>query len=152
MATTVYEQLIAEITDEDEKKVFDILLKADGQRVTREILVQEVYGVVVDADKLAVSVEDRKVRKIIGRLRARDYPIVSSSGEPGYTMKASPEEMDIYIAELGSRKERLQEDLDHAYRSKEKARMVKEVREAIGYQEAKPVAVQLSLLPAGVQS
>jgi hypothetical protein len=152
MENTVYEQLIAEITDEDERKVFDVLLRADGGRVSREELVWDVYGVTIDPSKLANSVEDRKIRTIIRRLRERDYPIVSSSGEPGYTMKANPEEMDIYIAELASRKERLQEDIDHGYRSKEKARLVKECREAFGYQKAGPVAVQLSLLAAEVEA
>lgn len=145
--TTVYELLIAEITTEDERKVFDLLLEADGRRVTREELVMEIYGVEVDPNSLASSVEDRMVREIIRRLRERDYPIVSSSGKPGYTMKASPEEMDIYIAELSSRKERLQEDIDHAYRSKDKALLVKECRDALHYVEARSIPVQLSLIP-----
>lgn len=126
---TVYEQLIADITDEDERKVFDALLQADGRRVTRAELVKAVYGIYVADDELAACVEDRKIRTIIRRLRERDFPIVSSSGKSGYTMKASPDEMDIYIAEQASRKERIQEDIDHAYRSKAKALLVKEYRE-----------------------
>lgn len=143
---SVYEQLIAEITDEDEKKVFDMLLQADGCRVTREALVKEVYGVDVAPQELAASVEDRKIRTLIHRLRDRDYPIVSSSGQSGYTLKGSPEEMDIYIAEQASRKEKLQDNIDHAYRSKEKARLVKESRDALGYVEAQPKPVQLALI------
>ena len=50
MITTIYEQLIAEITDEDERKIFDVLLDADGRRVTREELVKEVYGVDVNSN------------------------------------------------------------------------------------------------------
>lgn len=143
--TTVYEQLIAEITDADEKKVFDVLLQADGERVTREELVKEVYGVIVESNALANSLEDRKIREIIHRLRERDYPIVSKSGAAGYTMKASEEEMDIYIADQASRKEKIQDNIDHAYRSKEKAKLVKKCREE--FRIVVP-AVQLSFMPA----
>lgn len=146
MTTTVYEQLIAEITDEDERTVFDLLLHADGRRVTREELVLQVYGVTVDPDKLASSVEDRKVREIIRRLRERDYPIVSSSGTPGYTMKASSAEMDIYIADQASRKEKIQENIDHAYRSKRIADMVKQCRDEFRTPAAVPV--QMSFVEA----
>jgi len=152
MITTIYEQLIAEITDEDERKVFDALLDADGRRVTREELVQEVYGVHVDSNVLAASAEDRMVREIIRRLRERDYPIVSSSGKAGYTMKASAEEMDIYIAEQASRKDKIQGNIDHAYRSKDKARLVKECRDAMRYVEARSLPVQLRLIPVEVDS
>ena len=142
--TNVYEQLVAEITDADEKKVFDALLQADGERVTRMALVLEVFGVVIDPESLANSVEDRKVREIISRLRKRDYPIVSSSGAAGYTMKASAEEMDIYIADQASRKAKIQDNIDAAYRSKEKAALVKQVREE--FRVALPAPVQLSFM------
>jgi malate/lactate dehydrogenase len=143
--TNAYEQLIAEITDEDEKKVFDVLLQADGRRVTRVELAREVYGVVIEPAALANSVEDRKVREIIHRLRKRDYPIVSSSGEAGYTMKASAEEMDTYIADQASRKAKIQENIDAAYRSKEKARLVGQVRNE--FRTALPAPVQMSFIP-----
>ena len=143
---TVYEQLVSEITDEDERKVFDVLLQADGQRISRVELVKEVFGVVVEPESLANSVEDRKVREIIHRLRERDYPIVSSSGAAGYTMKASAEEMDIYIADQASRKAKIQDNIDHAYRSKVKANLVKECREQLQFREALPAAVQLSFI------
>jgi len=148
--TTVYEQLIAEITDADEKKVFDILLQADGRRVTRAELALEVFGVVIAPEALANSVEDRKVREIIHRLRERDYPIVSSSGAAGYTMKASAEEMDIYIADQASRKEKIQDNIDAAYRSKAKAALVKQVRDELHEEYRVPVAipVQLSFIQA----
>lgn len=146
MSTTVYEQLIAEITDEDEKKVFDLLLNSDGQRISRVALIKEVYGIDVDPASLGLCQEDRKIRNIIRTLRERDYPIVSSSGEAGYTMKASAEEMDIYIADQASRKERIQENIDHAYRSKSKALMVKECREQMSYSPKIAPPVQLSFI------
>ena len=146
--TNIYEQLIAEITDEDEKKVFDLLLQADGRRVSRVELVFEVYGVVIAPESLANSVEDRKVRTIIHRLRERDYPIVSTSGAAGYTMKASAEEMDIYIADQASRKEKIQDNIDHAYRSKAKADLVKQCRESMQYSAPVVIPVQLSFIQA----
>ena len=145
---SVYEQLLSEITDADERKVFDVLLQADGRRVTRGELVRKVYGVELDPNALANSVEDRKVRKIINLLRERDYPIVSSSGAAGYTMKASAEEMDVYIADLASRKEEIQHDIDHAYRSKAKANLVRECRDQ--FHAEMPAAVQLSFIAAEV--
>jgi hypothetical protein len=144
--TSVYEQLIAEITDEDERKVFLLLLRAEGRRITREELIWKVYGVVVNHESLSNSVEDRKIREIIRRLRQRDYPIVSSSGVSGYTMKASVEEMDIYIADQASRKERIQENINAAYRSKAKVNLVKQAREE--FHVAIPAPVQLSLMAA----
>lgn len=140
---TVYEQLIAEISDEDERSVFLILLRADGRRVTRVEMVLKVYGVVVAPEALSSSVYDRKIREIIRRLRQRDYPIVSSSGISGYTMKASVEEMDIYIADQASRKERIQENIDAAYRSKAKVHLVKQVRDE--FRAGLPAPVQLKL-------
>lgn len=142
----VYEALVAEITDEDVRKVFDVLLQADGGRVSRVELVREVYGVELDPLKLSASVEDRKVRKIIKTLRDLDYPIVSSSGESGYTMKASPEEMDIYIADQLSRMERIRENVQHARHSREKAKLVKECREALRLNLPSPTPVQMSFM------
>lgn len=127
--TSIYEQLIAEITDEDERKVFDTLLQAHGQRVTRAALVKTVYGAeLVDAE-LADSTKDRKVRVIINRLRERDYPIVSSSDAAGYTMQASEEEMEAFISEQGSRLKKIQANIDHAYRSKRYLGLVRQWRE-----------------------
>ena len=146
MASPVYEQLIAEITEEDEVKVFDILLKADGARVSRAELVKQVYGKEFDTNQLSLSKEDRKIRRIIHTLREMDFPIVSSSDEPGYTMKGSSEEMDAYIAEQASRKEKLQDNIDHAYRSKAKALLVKNCREELRYVPAAKPAVQLSFM------
>ena len=126
--TSIYEQLIAEITDTDERKVFDALLNAGGQRVTRATLARAVYGGNVSEEELADSTKDRKVREIIRRLRERDYPIVSSSDSAGYTMQASEDEMDAFIREQGSRLVKLQANIDHAYRSKKWLKMVSEYR------------------------
>ncbi len=133
---TVYETLIAEITDEDERKVFDALLKAGDQFLTRADLVAAVYGPeikdgeeVTASDDLAESSKDRKVREIVRRLRERDYPIVSSSDHAGYSMKGSAEDMEKFIAQQRSRIEKLQANIDHAYRSKDKIHLVRSYRD-----------------------
>jgi hypothetical protein len=61
-------------------------------------------------------------------------------------MKASVEEMDIYIADQASRKERIQENIDAAYRSKAKVHLVKQARDE--FRSALPMPVQLSLMAA----
>lgn len=142
----IYELLIAEITEEDERKVFDVLLRSDGQRVTRQELLLEVYGIDVDSSKVSISSKDRQVREIIRRLRERDYPIVSSSDHAGYTMKSSPDEMEAYIAQLRSRIEKLQANIDHAYRSKRIAELVKTWR------DTNPIPVQLSFMTQEVSA
>jgi len=138
----VYEALIAEITGEDERKVFDLLLQAQDTRVSREELVRAVYG--EKSDDLAEATKDRKIREIIRRLRERDYPIVSSSDSAGYTMQATEEEVDVFIAQQRSRIERLQANIDHMYRSQRIARLVHE------YRSSQPkVVVQLSFMSQG---
>lgn len=139
----VYEALIAEINDEDERKVFDCFLNAGAERVTRDELVKAVYGpsALDTEDGVSYSTMDRKIREIIGRLRERDYPIVSSSDAPGYTMQATEAEMDLFIAQQRSRIERLQAKIDHAYRSRRISHLVNEYRAA----QPKP-AIQLSFI------
>lgn len=129
----VYELLVAEIADEDKRKVFDLLLNAGGSHVTREELSVEVYGEFT-------PINDRKVRKVIQWLRELDYPIVSSSGAAGYTMQSSPKEMESYIAQMRSRIEVLQSNIDHAYRSQRVAELVRTWR------ESNPQPIQLSFL------
>lgn len=127
--TSIYDQLISEITDTDERKVFDVLLNAGGHRVTRAELVRAVYGVNVLDEELADSTKDRKVREIVRRLRELDYPIVSSSDAAGYTMQASEDEMESFIKEQGTRMKKLQANIDHAYRSKKYLGLVRAYRQ-----------------------
>ncbi len=139
MTSAIYEQLIAEITDEDERKVFDVLLVAGGRRVTREELVLAVYGA-DEAKELADSTKDRKVREIVRRLRERDYPIVSSSDEAGYTMQATDEEIESFIRDQNSRIEKIRANITHAHRSRRFLGLVRQYRETTAH------PVQLSLL------
>ena len=139
---SVYDQLISEITDTDERKVFDVLLNAGGERVTRAELTRAVYGGNVSEEELAESTKDRKVREIIRRLRERDYPIVSSSDAAGYTMQASEDEMLAFINEQGARMQKLQANIDHAHRSRKYLGLVR------AYREQNPSAqpIQLSFM------
>ena len=114
----VYDMLLAEITDELERKVLQVLIDHAGTRVTRPQLVFEVFGVYVQQKELASSVEDRKNRECIERLQKRDYPIMASSGQAGYVLAADETVLDAYIAEIGSRIENMKEKQSALHRSR----------------------------------
>ena len=119
MSTTkVYEQLLAEITDTLERKVFQVLAEVPGERVTRPELVLRVFGIPVAQGSLGSNPEDRKIRKCIERLQGRGFPILASSGEAGYWMETDPTEIETYIAELESRRERMAEKIRSLRRAK----------------------------------
>jgi hypothetical protein len=144
MATSlVYDQLLSEITDDMERAVMKVLIEHAGERVTRYLLLKEVhgFGAYEWAEKhgLANSTADRQNREIIERLQAKDYPIVSSSGQAGYILAADDETTDSYVAELVSRRANLDEKIDHVRKSK---RWVKFIREW----KANRPAVQTRLL------
>lgn len=105
----VYDLLIAEITDDLERKVLDAFLEKPGEHISRPDLVFAVFGVYVQQKEISSSKEDRKNRKCIENLQRKGYPIISSSGESGYILAAEDDETDAYIAEIGSRIQAMQE-------------------------------------------
>lgn len=122
--TPIYDQLLQEVTDELERKVFEALSKRNGQPMTRGDLVFEIFGEYVQKSELSSNTNDRKIREAIERLRKRDFPIHSSSGEAGYMLTADEEAIDEYIGEQEARIERLRENIIAARRSKVKARLI----------------------------
>ena len=114
----VYDQLLAEVTDDLERKVLQVLVDRAGVRVTRPDLVLQVFGVTVEQAELSASTEDRKIRECIERLQRRDYPIMASSGTPGYVLAADETVLDAYIAEIGSRIANMQEKQSALRRSR----------------------------------
>jgi hypothetical protein len=105
--TKVYDNLLAEITDELERKVLAALVERAGKRVTRQQLIAIVFGedALLRAMRggLANNTDDRKIRECIEALQDKDFPIVSSSGKPGYIMAADEATTEAYISEIGSR-------------------------------------------------
>ena len=93
-----------QITEEDEKKVFQVFTHRIGQRISREFLLQEVFGIIItDREYLNMDSHDRMIRKHIESLRLKGFPIVSTSSDAGYVMTDDPEQIDACIAELVAR-------------------------------------------------
>lgn len=135
----VYDALLEEIDDALERQVFEALAEKPGQTLTRPDLVFKIFGVYVQKTELSNCAQDRKIRECIERLRDRDYPIHSSSGEAGYTLTTDDEAIDEYIAEQRSRMDHLRKRIEAAYRSKRKAADIRTWR------ETKSSAAQLSM-------
>lgn len=132
MKHPVYEQILAEIDDELEKCVFDILLQNSGVAVTRREMILMIFDEVVQEwEDLSSNKLDRKIRKCIERLRKKDFSIVSSSGEAGYRLDLDEANMDAYIAELAARRASLTESIEHAYRAKKKLPALREYRKTL---------------------
>ncbi len=117
----VYAQLLDEVTDDLERKVFEALAEHAGERVTRPQLVLMVFGVYVSQDKLSASNEDRKIRECIERLQAKNFPILASSGKAGYILTDDDRIFHEYISELMSRREQLEAKVRHLYAARQKA-------------------------------
>jgi hypothetical protein len=95
-----------------------VLIDCAGTRVTRPQLVYKVFGITVEQAELSASTEDRQIRECIERLQKRDYPIMASSGQPGYVLAADESVLDAYIAEIGSRIANMQEKQSALRRSR----------------------------------
>lgn len=108
----VYENLLEELAAGEltvlQRKVFE-LLRDNPDGLTRYDLVAQIYGyrpVTVDGNK-----HDRKIRKAISALRERLFPIVSTSGEPGYRLDTSRDAVEKMIRELQSRRDRITDQI-----------------------------------------
>jgi len=110
--TPQYERLIAEMPEGIEADVMTVLTEAHrnhpGENVKRETLVYLVFDKQIDPAKLSSSREDRQIREAIEALQRAGYPIISSSGKPGYRLAINELETTDYIAELESRCSQLQ--------------------------------------------
>jgi hypothetical protein len=123
----VYDQLLTEVTDALERQVLAVLVERSGQKTSREELVLLVFGIYVQASQLANSPEDRKIRECIERLR-ETWPIVSSSGEAGYTLEDDEDRIKDFAREQESRAEKNRRNARQAYAWLPKARAIQEAR------------------------
>jgi len=105
-----YEEILNELADElpeIERKIFDALKRNRGG-LNRAQLVAIAYGETVKAGApVNNSTKDRKVRKAIESLRMRLVPIVSSSGQAGYRLDTSADARRRMLAELVSRRDKI---------------------------------------------
>ena len=108
-----YELLLDELAAGEmttlQRKVFE-LLRDYPQGYTRQELVYAIFGYV--PIRIDGNTDDRKIRKAIERLRKRLFPIVSTSGQPGYRLDVSREAIQKMLAELRSRRDHIQEQIN----------------------------------------
>lgn len=109
----VYENLLHELAAGEltrlERQVFE-LLRDNPDGLDRYQLIMKICGYLPVS--LAGNTDDRKIRKAIEAMRRRLYPIVSTSGRPGYRLDVSREAAEKMLAELNSRINRMQEQAE----------------------------------------
>lgn len=106
----IYTQILAELEGELstlERAIFEAL-RNNPQGLTRRALVAAVYHT-APSGNLSNDTRDRKIRLAIQKLREKGVPIISSSGLAGYKLDASPEGRARMLADLESRKARIEE-------------------------------------------
>lgn len=112
-ASATYERMLEELAAGEmtmlQRKIFN-LLRDYPEGYTRHELIYAIYGYMPTS--VDGNVDDRKIRKAIERLRKRLFPIVSTSGKPGYRLDVSREAVKKMLMELQSRKARLEEQID----------------------------------------
>jgi len=113
--SNVYETLLEELAAGElttlQRKVFQ-LLRDHPDGLDRYQLVHRIYG--YTPLKIDGNTDDRKIRKAIGKLRERLFPIISTSGSPGYRLDTSREAVQKMIRELRSRRDRIDEQIQAA--------------------------------------
>ena len=109
----IYESLLEELAAGElsklQRHVFE-LLRDSPDGLDRYQLVMSIYGYL--PLKVEGNTDDRKIRKAIEKLRTRNFPIVSTSGRPGYRLDTSKEAAEKMLAELNSRITHMQEQAE----------------------------------------
>ena len=136
MPTTYqYDRLLSEITDETERKVLAVFVEHSEKRLMREDLIFHVFGRYPKPDEdLVMNTEDRKIRECIERLQRKDWPIISSSGKPGYILTTDVSQAEQYVTEIGARIKNLQAKRDALTRSKGRIPTIIEIKREIASQ------------------
>lgn len=109
----VYTILLNGVTEELERKVLSELIDKAGKRVTRPDMVFAIFGKYVQQEELGNDTHDRQIRESIERLQARGFPILATSGQAGYMLGTDEKVLDDYLKELGSRRARIDEKMNH---------------------------------------
>lgn len=126
-----YQSILMQINDELERHVFEVLSAHVGEAVTRLDLLIALYGPNVARGDLASNPHDRAIRTCIERLREKDFPIVSTSGESGYILTDQPELIDRCVAEERSRIQHTEIKITHLLKSKTLAHSLHQWRQGI---------------------
>ncbi len=114
MSTTVqYRHIVATMPEDLGAKIMKVLEYAyavsPGVNVTKQDLIWNVFGVWIEKRDLINSTEDRQIRDKIAELQLDGYPIIASSGKPGYRLDPNREEIEEFCKELEARMEQLRQ-------------------------------------------
>lgn len=108
----IYERLEHELESGElndlQKQVFT-LLKDNPAGLSRQDLVMKIFG--YWPETLEGNTDDRKIRKAIERLRLRNFPILATSGRPGYRLDISREAVYQMLSEMRSRREHIDQQI-----------------------------------------
>ena len=116
---SVYENILRELEAGERKSIARALFNVLSERpagMARRDLVWVIFGVQAK-ENLSNDTNDRKIRDTIAAMRSRLIPIVSTSGESGYRLDDSPEARKGMLAEMISRRDRLNEQIEAASKS-----------------------------------
>lgn len=127
-----------------EARVFSILRQAYPNGRTREQLVMDVYGEFSQTN-INNDTRDRGIRKAISNMRRRDIPIFSTSGEAGYRLELSENELGKMIAEMRRKRENLDDQIRSLETTAARLRHARDTALPEQY-PPKPKAEQLSLI------
>lgn len=99
-----YQEIQETLPTDLQNRVLTVLQAHIGRanRITRKMLVSEVFNVSMTDVELSNSTIDRQVRMVMADLQRR-FPILSTSGGGGYYYASNAEEIARYAAEINSR-------------------------------------------------
>jgi hypothetical protein len=114
MTTTPrYDYIVATMPLDLGEKVMKVLEYAyavsPGVNVTKQDLIWNVFGKWIEKRDLIYCTEDRQIRDVIALLQLEGYPIIASSGKPGYRLDPDREEIETFCKELDARIEQLRQ-------------------------------------------
>lgn len=111
--TFQYESIVATTPEDLGEKIMKVLeysyAVSPGVNVTKQDLIWNIFGISVDKRDLVYSSYDRQIRDTIAELQLDGYPIIASSGKPGYRLDPERQEIEEFCKELEARMERLRE-------------------------------------------
>lgn len=114
----VYESIVERVpvgVDADLLAVLQMHVGKD-QRISRRAMIERVFGVkVAEGENLSNNSYDRQIRESIERLRGQ-HLILSSSGDGGYWMPGSLDEVTEFTAEIVSRARKMEDYARHMER------------------------------------
>lgn len=117
-------------TGSDERSIM-IALAWSGDFQSRQDLVRRVFSHDCDDEPTNNSRLDRRIRQAISNLRNAGIPIMSSSAGKGYWLAKNADEVEAFIAELESRRERMAEEIRAMRLMKDRINLVKYSQTAV---------------------